>query len=534
MLPKLSLPTDWLRAESGVNLAQYFGLWAVAEEPFMQMLQHIQSMDMMAHVQASDFDGEVDAQRAAAQVVAADGVEGTSPGADSSQIAVITVRGAMTKMGSSLSSAGSTIRLRRAIRSAARDSSFDAILLVIDSPGGTVAGTADLAADVAAANEEKPVFAFIEDLGASAAYWVASQAEKVYVNDPTALVGSIGTFLGLYDFSGHAGQMGIKPVVIKAGELKGAGFPGTEISQKQIDNWQDMIDKTQASFTAGVARGRGISEDAVPVTGKVYMANDAIVLGLADGVKSMDETIQELAAAAATRRSKRSATFSAGETTGITTNSDKAMPEAKKGDQSKNIDTAAEAGIVDPDDHGPDGPGAAEQAEEPQAAAAKPAQDSAAPDVAALQAKIEALEAKNKADEQRLAELEGASRKAEFEAFANDNRKRILSVNTEGCVGIMQALAAYDEMLATKEEPSALDAFKAMVQRIPEQFSADTEVTGDGKASSDEPVMSVPAGAKTDPVRTAAAARVRAYADEHELTFAQALAQLGDRAFQEA
>lgn len=509
----LSLPTDWLRSE-GVNLSQYFGLWAVEDQAFIQLLQHVQAINLVSHVRAGDFDGEVDARRAEAVIVSADeplsegSLDGqqVQDGSRTAQIAIISIRGTMTKMGSSLSTAGSTVRLRQAIRSAARSGDVDGILLLIDSPGGTVSGTADLAAEVARANEEKPVFAFIEDLGASAAYWVASQASKVYVNDDTALVGSIGTYLALYDMSGYAGQQGIKPIVIKAGELKGSGFPGTEITDAQKASWQEMIDKTQASFTAGVARGRGISEDAVPVTGKVYMAKDAIALGLADGVKSLDDTVQELAAAALKARSASSGISGRQIAAGsITTNLKAVMPEANS-----NIVTELVSEAID---------------------TTEPAATS--DELADLKAKLAAFEAKAAEDEQRLAELEGARRMVEFEAFAKEHRRRILATNAPACVAVMGALAAYDEMLAADNEASALDAFKAMVGSIPEQFSAGVEVTGDGKASEEEPVVSVPFGATVDLDRSAAAARVKRHAEEHNITFAEALAQLGDRALRE-
>jgi len=265
-----------------LNLDQYCGLWAVEEVRFLQMVERIARLDLAAHVAARQ-----PAIAAAAKIAPADNRQ---------TVAVIDITGTMTKRGSSLSDAGATILLRRAVRQAADDEAIDAIVLRIDSPGGTVAGTADLAREVAAAGRRKPVWAFVEDLAASAAYWVASQAARIVANDRTAMIGSIGTYVGLYDYSAAAGQQGIRPVVIRAGKYKGAGFPGTEITHEQQAVWQKLIDKTQAEFSAGVAAGRKMPISRVDelADGRVHMAADAQSLGLIDAVMPFEETIAQL------------------------------------------------------------------------------------------------------------------------------------------------------------------------------------------------------------------------------------------------
>src|SRR5581483_9650939 len=107
----------------------------------------------------------------------------------------------MLMKGQSSMGGTSTVMARRDIRQAVADQDVAGILLAIDSPGGTVAGTDDLAAEVRQARTSKPVWAAIDDLGASAAYWVASQTQRVTVNSPTALVGSIGTLQVIRDLS---------------------------------------------------------------------------------------------------------------------------------------------------------------------------------------------------------------------------------------------------------------------------------------------------------------------------------------------
>ena len=269
----------------GLDLDQYFGLWAVDDSLFLAQLDRISHMNLLAHVEIHL--AEEPALEARAAKVKASGQQ---------SIAVVRIQGTMTKRGSSLSDAGSTVALRQSIRQAARDPDVSGILLAIDSPGGTVAGTADLGREVVKARESKPVFAFIEDLAASAAYWIASQADRVYANDKTALVGSIGTFVGLYDYSGAAAKEGIRPVVIKAGKYKGAGFAGTEITDEQKAVWQEIVDSTQAEFTSAIAAGRRLSKPAAEnlVQGRVWMATDAVDLKLIDGIQTYQDTVAEL------------------------------------------------------------------------------------------------------------------------------------------------------------------------------------------------------------------------------------------------
>ncbi len=272
--------------ESGLDLEQYFGLWAVAEEQFLAMFNRVAQLNLAAHIQVNGDQKIEAAERPATSTSAADVM-----------IGIIDVNGTLMKRGTSLSSSSSLINIRRVIRSAARDPEIDAILLRIDSPGGTLSGTQEVAEEVRKAREAKPVFAFVEDLAASAAYWIASQAEKVYANTPTAIAGSIGTFIGLYDYSEAAAKAGVKAIVIRAGELKGAGFPGTEITDAQKAYWQEIVDKAQSEFTAAVAAGRNRPTAEVAeryVTGRVYVAADAEAMGMIDGVRSFDQAIAEL------------------------------------------------------------------------------------------------------------------------------------------------------------------------------------------------------------------------------------------------
>ncbi len=293
-----------LRPIGGFNLDldQYFGLWAVEDSRFLAMLDRVGRLDLAAHVREGSGEWGVDS----GEWAAGSGQRAAGSGeTEETTIAVINIQGTLTKRGSSFSTGGSMIRLRQAVRRAARDSDVDASILKIDSPGGTVSGTADLAKEVARATQEKPVYSYVEDLTASAAYWIASQADKVYANDRTARIGSIGTFIGLYDYSGAAGQEGIKAVVIRSGKFKGEGFPGEEITADQKDYWQSLVDKIQVEFSQAVASGRKLSAAKVAelADGRVHVAADAQALGLIDGIQTFDETLAQLRAQLPDKRS---------------------------------------------------------------------------------------------------------------------------------------------------------------------------------------------------------------------------------------
>lgn len=265
------------------HIDQYFDVWCVMPERFMGMAQQLGNVNLVDHIAL--------AQRSGTSTVSSDREYEMLSGG----IALIEVSGTLMKYGSSLNESSSTIALRRKIRLAAKDTEVSSILLRIDSPGGSSAGTQDLADDIAAAAQQKTVVAYIEDLGASAAYWIASQCSQVFANR-SAMVGSIGTYAVVQDLSGAAAAMGIRVHVVRAGEFKGAGTPGTDVTAAQLAEWQRIVDETNDFFLRGVSAGRGMSLSEIRklADGRVHIGAAAKTLGLIDGVQSFDETISQL------------------------------------------------------------------------------------------------------------------------------------------------------------------------------------------------------------------------------------------------
>jgi signal peptide peptidase SppA len=256
------------------RIADYFGVWAMHPETLLAAAYHVQNMDLRRHIEAN----------------AGGSYSQGRYGVESGGIAVIEVAGTLMKSASSVGDASSTIDLRKQVRTAAQDPDITALLLRIDSPGGTVSGTKDLADEVRNATKAKTVYGYIEDMGASASYWVGSQCTKLFSND-TATIGSIGTLLVVEEREG-------KVHVISTGSYKGAGTPGSKITEEHIAEWQRNVNALNEHFLQGVSTGRGLSLAKVRelADGRVHIGLEAKNLGLIDAVQSFDETLSQLQA----------------------------------------------------------------------------------------------------------------------------------------------------------------------------------------------------------------------------------------------
>lgn len=212
-------------------------------------------------------------------------------------VAVLQIDGPMQKQDAWSMDGTSTIRVRRALRRALADELVFSILLLVDSPGGSVAGTHDLAMDVRRAASQKPVYAYCEDCCCSAAYYVASQANAVYCG-PGAMVGSIGVYAVLYDLSQMAEAEGVVVHVVKDGEEKGDGVPGTKVSAEILARTQSLVDTYGNQFRKAVSETRfpngGLKKGESPARGDVFIGPEARRVGLVDGVTTLDNVLSAM------------------------------------------------------------------------------------------------------------------------------------------------------------------------------------------------------------------------------------------------
>jgi protease-4 len=169
------------------------------------------------------------------------------------------------------------------IRQALDDRSVSGVILRIDSPGGAVVASSDIARAVRRLRARKPVVASKGDLAASGGYFVASQATRI-VADPGTLTGSIGVIAILPNLSGTAEKLGIKPVVLKAGALKDLGSPFRDMTPKERALYQRLLDESRDEFVKAVATGRGMALSTVDklADGRPYSGLQAKANGLVD------------------------------------------------------------------------------------------------------------------------------------------------------------------------------------------------------------------------------------------------------------
>jgi signal peptide peptidase SppA len=212
-------------------------------------------------------------------------------------IAVIPIYGTLVRRTQGLdaqsgltSYAGIANMLERALA----DPNVAAIVLDIDSPGGESSGVFDLADRIRAATAIKPIWAVANDMAFSAAYALASAASRVLVSR-TGGVGSIGVIAMHVDQSVKDQQDGIAYTAVFAGERKNDLNPHTPMSDSAQQSLQIEVNRIYELFTTTVAKHRGVGVNTIKNTqAALYFGTDAVASGLADGVGTLDDAIQQI------------------------------------------------------------------------------------------------------------------------------------------------------------------------------------------------------------------------------------------------
>lgn len=217
------------------------------------------------------------------------------------QIAVLPLFGVLMQRAdlmSEMSGATSVERFATTFRAAVDDSQVRAIVINIDSPGGSVFGIDELSALVAEARATKDVVAVANSLAASAAYWVAASASEVVVT-PGGEVGSIGVLAAHIDESRANDAAGLTVSLVSAGKYKTEGNPFEPLGEEARGMLASRVGDYYTMMTNRIAAGRGVSGDAVRSgfgEGRVVGAKQAKSLGMADRVETLEATIDRLAA----------------------------------------------------------------------------------------------------------------------------------------------------------------------------------------------------------------------------------------------
>lgn len=183
------------------------------------------------------------------------------------------------------------------LRSAFEDEGSKAVVLLVNSPGGSPVQAGIINDEIVRlkAKHGKPLYAVVEETCASAAYYIVSAADEIYV-DKASIVGSIGVLMDGFGFTGTMEKLGVERRLLTAGENKGFLDPFSPQTEKQRAYAQAMLDQIHQQFITVVKAGRGdrLQETPEIFSGLFWTGQQAIDLGLADKLGSLDFVAREV------------------------------------------------------------------------------------------------------------------------------------------------------------------------------------------------------------------------------------------------
>lgn len=271
----------------------------VSETPWAIMPEKLAAIREMVALRAAG--GEFSPEEIQARIGAGPATQQVSK---SSTVAILPLFGVLcprADLMSQISGASSLEGFQASFRSAINDPEIDAVIINVDSPGGSTKFVTETAALVRDARGSKPIVAVANQLSASAAYWIACQADEFYAS-PSAMVGSVGVYAAHEDISAMLEKEGIKTTLISAGDNKVELNPFQPLSDDAKAQLQSLVDSDYAMFVADVAEGRGVSEAKVLADfgqGRLVPAQAAAAAGMVDGIATFEETVARLVATTA-------------------------------------------------------------------------------------------------------------------------------------------------------------------------------------------------------------------------------------------
>ncbi len=198
-------------------------------------------------------------------------------------VALIKIQGVITSdgAGSFGDDTISSTKIVEFIQDAEENSQIKAIVLEINSPGGSPVASDEIGTAVKKA--KKPVVTVIREVGASGGYWIASASDYIIANK-MSITGSIGVYSSFLEFSGAMEKYGVGYERVVGGENKDIGSPYLKLSEEKKKVLQEKIDKVHTYFIQEIAANRNISESKVReiATGEFFLGSEALELGLVD------------------------------------------------------------------------------------------------------------------------------------------------------------------------------------------------------------------------------------------------------------
>ena len=216
----------------------------------------------------------------------------TTTSVSSPHTALVEVRGEISS-----DSEASAQAIIGSLRSAFEDPGAQAVVLLINSPGGSPVQAGIINDEIHRLKglHQKPVYAVVEETCASAAYYIAVAADNIYV-DKASMVGSIGVLMDGFGFTGLMDKVGVERRLLTAGENKGFLDPFSPINPQQDAHAREMLGDIHQQFIEVVRKGRGERLQATPETfsGLVWSGQRAVSLGLADDLGSLEQVARDV------------------------------------------------------------------------------------------------------------------------------------------------------------------------------------------------------------------------------------------------
>lgn len=173
------------------------------------------------------------------------------------------------------------------------DKTIQAIVVRVDSPGGSVGPAQEIYREIIKTKKKKKIVVSMGTLAASGGYYVAAAADKIMAN-PGTITGSIGVIMGYANFEKLLEKIGLVPVVVKSGQYKDIGSPTRTMSLEEKKLLQDLSDGIHRQFIQDVADGRGLPLDQVRnvADGRILTGEAALQAGLVDRLGNLEDAVQ--------------------------------------------------------------------------------------------------------------------------------------------------------------------------------------------------------------------------------------------------
>lgn len=274
-------------------------VWAILPEKLLQIENIIKS-----HM----IGDKLDLKKIEARILAFDGPAPKSSYDIVNGSAIIPIRGVLSNNPSAFEriffDAVSMSKIRDDVKAAIDDPAVTQVVLDIDSPGGTMAGTQETARMIHGMRGNKKIIAHSSGMMASAAYYIGAAADKIYLSGDNVMAGSIGTIYRHIDQSKQNEAEGLTVTEFVSGKFKNAFSENQPLNKERSEYIQAIVDKSFETFAADLCVFRGIKQEQTG-QGRVFLGKDAIEAGLVDGFASLEDIVRgEVAGARPVNQSK--------------------------------------------------------------------------------------------------------------------------------------------------------------------------------------------------------------------------------------